>query len=42
MSEGDLMGCIIFAQPKNSPPASEVEYKLAETVAGFLGRQMEA
>lgn len=42
VSEGDLMGCIIFAQPKNSPPASEVEYKLAETVAGFLGRQMEA
>ncbi len=42
ISEGDLMGCILFAQPKNSPPATEVEYKLAETVAGFLGRQMEA
>ena len=42
VSEGDLMGCILFAQPKNSPPVSEVEYKLAETVAGFLGRQMEA
>ena len=42
ISEGDLMGCIIFAQPKNSPPATEVEYKLAETVAGFLGKQMEA
>lgn len=42
VSEGDLMGCILFAQPKNSPPAGEVEYKLAETVAGFLGRQMEA
>ena len=42
VSEGDLMGCIIFAQPKNSPPATEVEYKLAETVAGFLGKQMEA
>ena len=42
VSEGDLMGCILFAQPKNSPPAGEIEYKLAETVAGFLGRQMEA
>ena len=42
VSEGDLMGCVLFAQAKNSPPASEVEYKLAETVAGFLGRQMEA
>ena len=42
VSEGDLMGCILFAQPKNSPPATEVEYKLAETVAGFLSRQMEA
>ena len=42
VSEGDLMGCVLFAQPKNSPPAGEIEYKLAETVAGFLGRQMEA
>ena len=42
VSEGDLMGCVLFAQAKNTATAGEVEYKLAETVAGFLGRQMEA
>ena len=42
VSEGDLMGCVLFASAKNAPPAGEVEYKLAETVAGFLGKQMEA
>ena len=42
VSEGDLMGCVIFAGGKNSPAPGEVEYKLAETVAGFLGKQMEA
>ena len=42
LSEGDLMGCVLFAQLKDSRPASEVEYKLAETAAGFLGRQMES
>ena len=33
VSEGDLMGCVIFAGGKNSPAPGEVEYKLAETVA---------
>lgn len=42
ISEGDLMGCVIFASPKNSPPSGDVEYKLAQTVAAFLGKQMES
>ena len=42
VSEGDLLGCVLFAGAKNGSPAGEVEYKLAETAAGFLGRQMES
>lgn len=42
LSEGDVLGCVIFAAPKNSAPPSEVEYKLAHTVSGFLGKQMES
>jgi len=41
LSEGDLLGCVIFAIPAGSPLPGEVEYKLAGTVAGFLGKQME-
>ena len=42
ISEGDVMGCVLFIAEKNSPPASEVEFKLAQTVANFLGKQMES
>ena len=41
LSEGDVLGCVIFAAPKGSSPAGEVEFKLAQTVAAFLGKQME-
>ena len=42
ISEGDLMGCVLFASAKNSPPCGDVEFKLAQTVAAFLGKQMES
>lgn len=42
ISEGDVMGCVLFITPRNSAPATEVEYKLAQTVAIFLGKQMES
>ena len=42
ISEGDLMGAVIFASPKNAPPSGDVEFKLAQTVAAFLGKQMES
>ncbi len=42
ISEGDVLGCVIFVTPRNAPPAGEVEYKLAQTVAAFLGKQMES
>lgn len=42
ISEGDIMGCVLFITPKNSVPSTEVEFKLAQTVATFLGKQMES
>ena len=42
VSEGDLMGAVIFASPKNATPSGDVEFKLAQTVAAFLGKQMES
>ena len=42
ITEGDVMGCVLFITPKGSAPGTEVEYKLAQTVAVFLGKQMES
>lgn len=41
ISEGDVMGCVMFVVPEGGGALTEVEYKLAQTVAGFLGKQME-
>jgi len=41
LSAGDVLGCVIFAAEKGAAPFGETERKLAQTVAGFLGRQME-
>jgi len=41
LSAGDVLGCVIFAAPKDERPFGETEQKLAQAVAGFLGRQME-
>lgn len=40
LAEGDVMGCVVFFND-NDTILGEVEYKLAQTVSGFLGRQME-
>ena len=42
ISEGDVMGGVLFVAPKDAPSAGEIEYKLAQTVAAFLGKQMES
>ena len=42
ISEGDLMGCVLFATKKAGETPSEVQAKLTTTVANFLGKQMEA
>ena len=41
LAEGDVMGAVLFVAPRGSQGAGEVEYKLAQTAAAFLGRQME-
>ena len=42
ISEGDALGLVVFVANEGDPPAGETEYKLAQTIAGFLGRHMEA
>ena len=42
LSEGDLMGCVMLLLEEQDEPLGEAEQKLVQTVAGFLGRQMES
>lgn len=42
LSEGDLMGSVMLLLTENDAPLGEAEQKLTQTVAGFLGRQMES
>ena len=44
LSEGDLVGCVISLLPKEGEKTSldnDIETKLIQTAAGFLGRQLE-
>lgn len=41
LSQGDLMGCVMLLIPEDGAPLMEADQKLAQTVAGFLGKQME-
>ena len=42
LSEGDVLGCVLFAGAAEKLTGGEVEYKLAQSIAGFLGRHMES
>ena len=42
LSEGDVLGCVVFAGQGQEPDGGEVDYKLAQAIAAFLGRHMEA
>ena len=42
LSQGDLMGCVMLLMNEEDTPLAEADQKLAQTVAGFLGRQMES
>ena len=43
LSEGDVLGCVLFVGAgKDRPAGGEVEYKLAQSIAAFLGRHMES
>ena len=41
LSEGDVLGCVLFAGSPDQLTEGEVEYKLAQSIAAFLGRHME-
>lgn len=41
LSEGDVLGCVLFAVIEPGKGTGETEYKLVQAVAGFLGRHME-
>ena len=41
LSQGDLMGCVMLLMDDGSSPMAEADQKLVQTVAGFLGKQME-
>ena len=42
LSQGDLMGCVMLLMGDDQTPMQESDQKLAQTVAGFLGKQMES
>ena len=41
ISEGDILGCVMFVSPK-AAAGSDLEFKLTQTAAAFLGKQMES
>ena len=42
ISEGDALGLVVFVSGEDGAAADDAEYKLAQAIAGFLGRHMEA
>ena len=42
LSQGDLMGCVMLLLGDDGAPLQEADQRLAQTVAGFLGKQMES
>lgn len=42
LSEGDVLGCVLFAFSGAEAPVGESESKLAQCIAGFLGKHMES
>ena len=42
LSEGDVLGSVLLAGTGTDTRPGEVEYKLVQAVAGFLGRHMES
>ena len=41
LAEGDVLGCVLFAGEEGELKTGETEYKLLQTMSGFLGRHME-
>lgn len=42
LSEGDLLGAVVFIGQGPAIPVTETEYKLAQTIASFMGKHMES
>ena len=42
ISEGDALGLVLFVGSEGEHNVGETEYKLAQTIAGFLGKHMES
>lgn len=42
LSRGDLMGCVLLLMGEDRGAITEADQKLAQTVAGFLGKQLES
>ena len=42
LAEGDVLGSVVLVTQADEPPLSEDDQKLAQTIASFLGRQMES
>ena len=42
LSQGDLMGCVMMLMGEDTTPLAETDQQLVQTVAGFLGKQMES
>ena len=42
LSQGDLMGCVMLLMNEEEGPMAAEDQRLAQTVAGFLGKQMES
>ena len=42
LCQGDLMGCVMLLLTEDAGALPESDQKLAQTVAGFLGKQMES
>ena len=42
LTHGDLMGCVMLLMDEDCAPLGEADQRLAQTVAGFLGKQMES
>ena len=42
LAEGDLLGLVLFIGTEATPTTGDTEYKLAQTIAAFLGRHMES
>ena len=42
LCEGDVLGLVLFISDNENLTSGETEYKLAQTIAAFLGKHMES